>query len=100
MESPPETFAIQIAIGLILPVLASLLPFLANVRISAAEAMSNYSMSKGRFGGNPVDRLLSGANLWFTRNLSVRSILLSVRNTFRNKGRLTLTLITLTLSNT
>jgi putative ABC transport system permease protein len=35
--------------------------------------------------------------LWFTRNLSIRSILLSVRNTFRNKGRLTLTLITLTL---
>ena len=31
------------------------------------------------------------------RNLSIRSILLSVRNTFRNKGRLTLTLITLTL---
>ena len=97
MESPPETFAIQIAIGLILPVLASLLPFLANVRISAAEAMSNYSMGKGRFGGNPVDRLLSGTSLWFARNLSVRSILLSVRNTFRNKGRLTLTLITLTL---
>jgi putative ABC transport system permease protein len=31
------------------------------------------------------------------RKLSIRSILLSVRNTFRNKGRLTLTLITLTL---
>jgi putative ABC transport system permease protein len=41
--------------------------------------------------------LLSGSNLWFARKASIRSILLSVRNTFRNKGRLTLTLITLTL---
>jgi putative ABC transport system permease protein len=97
MEVPPQTFAIQIAIGLLLPVLASLIPFISSLRISAAEAMSVYTLTQGRFGYNPIDRLLSGANLWFTRNFSVRSILLSVRNTFRNKGRLTLTLITLTL---
>jgi putative ABC transport system permease protein len=97
MKSPPETFAIQIAIGLILPVLASLVPFITSLRISAAEAMSNYSMGRGRFGGYWIDRMLSGANFWFVRNFSVRSLLLSVRNTFRNKGRLTLTLITLTL---
>jgi putative ABC transport system permease protein len=97
MEVPPQTFLIQIAVGLLLPVLASLVPFLSSLRISAAEAMSVYSISRGRFGGNWIDRLLSGANLWFMRKLSVRSMLLSVRNTFRNKGRLTLTLITLTL---
>jgi len=97
MDVPPQTFLIQIAIGLILPVLASLVPFISSLRISAAEAMSVYSISRGRFGGNWIDRLLSGANLWFMRKLSIRSILLSVRNTFRNKGRLTLTLITLTL---
>jgi putative ABC transport system permease protein len=97
MEVPPQTFLIQVVIGLVLPVLASLVPFISSLRISAAEAMSVYTMSKGRFGKNWIDQLLSGANLWFTRNLAVRSILLSVRNTFRNKGRLTLTLITLTL---
>jgi putative ABC transport system permease protein len=97
MEVPPQTFLIQVAIGLILPVLASLVPFLSSLRISAAEAMSVYSISKGRFGRNWIDLLLSGSNLWFTRDFSIRSILLSVRNTFRNKGRLTLTLITLTL---
>jgi putative ABC transport system permease protein len=96
-ELPPQTFLIQIVIGLVLPVLASLVPFLSSLRISAAEAMSSYSIGKGRFGKNWIDQLLSGANLWFMRNLSIRSILLSVRNTFRNKGRLTLTLITLTL---
>jgi putative ABC transport system permease protein len=97
MEVPPQTFLIQIAIGLILPVLASLVPFISNLRISAAEAMSVYTMSKGRFGRNWIDLSLSGSNLWFVRKFSIRSILLSVRNTFRNKGRLTLTLITLTL---
>jgi len=98
MDVPLQTFLIQIAVGLLLPVLASLVPFLSSLRISAAEAMSVYSISKGRFGGNWIDRLLSGANLWFMRKLSVRSMLLSVRNTFRNKGRLTLTLISLTLA--
>jgi putative ABC transport system permease protein len=88
---------VQIAIGLILPVLASLIPFLSSLRMSAAEAMSSYTMGRGRFGKNWIDHLLSGANLWFTRKLSVRPVLLSLRNTFRNKGRLALTLITLTL---
>ncbi len=97
MEVLPQTFLIQIAIGLILPVLASLVPFISSLRISAAEAMSVYTMGKGRFGRNWIDQSLSGANLWFMRNFSIRSILLSIRNTFRNKGRLTLTLITLTL---
>ncbi len=97
MDVPPQTFLIQVAIGLILPVLASLVPFVASLRISAAEAMSSYTMGRGGFGKSGIDRLLSGANVWFARNFSVRSILLSVRNTFRNKGRLALTLITLTL---
>jgi putative ABC transport system permease protein len=81
--------------GLALPVLASssLRP---NLRISAL-SMSTYSTGKGRFGTSQLDRLLSGANLWFTRRAPIRSLLLSVRNTFRSKGRLALSLITLTL---
>jgi putative ABC transport system permease protein len=98
MEIPPQTILIQFVIGLVLPVLASLYPFLSSLRISAAEAMSTYTMGKGRFGKNWIDQLLSGSNLWFTRRLSIRPILLSVRNTFRSKGRLALTLTTLTLA--
>jgi putative ABC transport system permease protein len=98
MEIPPQTILIQIVIGLVLPVLASLYPFLSSLRISAAEAMSVYIMGKGRFGGNWIDQLLSGSNLWFTQKVAIRPVLLSIRNTFRSKGRLTLTLITLTLA--
>ena len=98
MEIPPQTILIQAVIGLVLPVLASLYPFLSNLRLSAAEALSAYTIGKGRFGRNWIDQMLSGSNLWFTRKLSIRSILLSVRNTFRSKGRLALTLTTLTLA--
>jgi len=97
MDVPPQTILVQLAIGLVLPVLASLIPFLSGLRISPAEAMSSYTMGRGRFGLSWFDRLISGANLWFTRGLPVRSLLLSLRNTFRSKGRLALTLITLTL---
>ncbi len=93
----PQAILLQLAIGLLLPVLASLVPFLTGLRISPAEAMSSYTMGRGRFGVSWFDRLLSGRNLWFTRGLPVRSLLLSLRNTFRSKGRLGLTLITLTL---
>ena len=98
MSIPYQTILVQIVIGLILPVLASLYPFLSSLGISPAEAMSSYSLGKGRFGKNWIDQMLSGSNLWFTRKLSIRPFLLSIRNTFRSKGRLTLTLITLTLA--
>jgi putative ABC transport system permease protein len=98
MQVPPQTYLTQTVIGLVLPVLASLWPFLSNLRVSAAEAMSGYIMGRGRFGRNWLDLLLSGSNLWFARSLSIRPLLLSIRNTFRSKGRLALTLITLTLA--
>ena len=98
IEIPLETILAQVAIGLVLPVIASLVPFLSSLRVSAAEAMSTHTIGKGRFGKNWIDQLLSGSSLWFTRKLSIRPLLLSIRNTFRSKGRLTLTLITLTLA--
>jgi putative ABC transport system permease protein len=98
MEIPRQTILIQSVIGLVLPVLASLWPFLSSLRISAAEAMNTYTMGKGRFGKNWIDQLLSGSNLWSTRKFPIRPLLLSIRNTFRSKGRLALTLITLTLA--
>lgn len=97
IETPPEALILQIAVGLIVPVLASLYPFLAGLRISAAEAMSSYELEKQHFGSSLIDRLMSGTVLWSLRRLLMRPWILSLRNTFRSKGRLALTLITLTL---
>jgi putative ABC transport system permease protein len=98
-DVPPEAISLQVTVGLMVPILASLYPFLSSLRVTAAEAMSaQHRLGKGRFGAGLVDRLLSGANLWFARRVLKRPILLSLRNTFRSKGRLLLTLTTLTLA--
>lgn len=92
-----DALIIQVVIGLVVPVIASLYPLLSNLRVSAADAMSNYDLgSNNRIG--LIDRLLSGTNLWFTRFLMMRPVLLSLRNTFRSKWRLMLTLVTLSLA--
>lgn len=97
LNIPSEAILLQVVVGLMVPILASLYPFIVNLRITAVEAMSTYRLGKGRFGTNVLDRALSGANLWFARRILQRPFLLSLRNIFRSKGRLTLTLITLTL---
>jgi putative ABC transport system permease protein len=98
LSTPAQVFVLQGALGLIVPVMASLYPFLTNLRISAAQAMSSFQGGQGFSRRNPIDRLLAGANLWFARRILRRPLLLSLRNTFRNKGRLLLTLLTLTLA--
>ena len=69
-----QAILLQIAIGLILPVIASIIPFLSGLRISPAEAMSSYTMGRGRFGKNWLDRLLSGRNLWLLRGAPLRPV--------------------------
>jgi len=98
LEPPASAFWLQAGVALVTPVMASLWPLLSSVRISAAEAMSAYSDGKKQTGRGWMTRLISGKNLWFARNAPVRSLLLSLRNTFRSRGRLVLTLVTLTLA--
>jgi putative ABC transport system permease protein len=90
-QIPPRVFAIEVAVGLVVPFLAALYPVVSAVRTTAARAMSDYGLSESAFGQGWLDRLLERV-----RGMS-RPMLLSLRNTFRRKGRLVLTLITLTL---
>jgi putative ABC transport system permease protein len=90
-QIPLRVFALEAAVGLLVPLLAALYPIVSAVRTSAREAMSDYGLSGGGFGRGLLDRLLERV-----RGLS-RPMMLSLRNTFRRKGRLLLTLITLTL---
>jgi putative ABC transport system permease protein len=87
----PHVLALQAAVGLGVPLLAALWPILSGVRITAREAMSAHGTGKAVFGKGMVDRVLEQV-----RGLS-RPTLLSLRNTFRRKGRLILTLSTLVL---
>jgi len=96
-EFTPSTLVIQSIIALALPIAASLPPFLSGLRISASEAMSQYSGSRRQFGAHWIGWIVSGSNMWLMRHFPLRPTLLSIRNMFRNRGRLLLTLITLTL---
>jgi len=89
---PPQVLALEIGIGLVVPLLAALYPISRGTRVTVREAISEYGLGRGTFGEGLIDRLLERV-----RGFS-RPMLISLRNTFRQKGRLTLTLTTLTLA--
>jgi putative ABC transport system permease protein len=91
-EIPPYVFALEITVGLTVPFLAALYPVIRGARITVQKAISNYGLGQGQFGTGWLDRWLRHVH---GRN---RPLLLTLRNTFRRRGRLILTLSALTLS--
>jgi len=69
------------------------------VRVTVREAISAYGLGKGHFGSTRFDRVLvTFQQAGWTRRWLTRPLLISLRNTFRRKGRLALTLATLILA--
>ncbi|MDM8527037.1 FtsX-like permease family protein [Anaerolineales bacterium HSG24] len=91
---PQETLLLQIGLGLIVPVLAATYPIVRGTQVTVQEAISGYGLGKGKFGTNLIDRLL--VNLY--AGFLARPTIISLRNTFRRKGRLMLTLLTLVMA--
>ncbi len=86
----PVSLAGQVLIGLAVPLVGALAPVLGGVRMTIREAITNYGVSSSN-GRGWLDRLVEAIHFL------PRPLLLSIRNTFRRKGRLTLTLSTMTL---
>jgi putative ABC transport system permease protein len=86
----PTALVIQLAIGLIMPIVAALVPVLSAARITPHRAISSYGLGAG-FGRHWLDRLIGRI-----RRLP-RPLALSLRNTFRRKARIALTMTTLVL---
>ena len=55
---PPRVFALQVAVGTLLPLAAAAVPILSGTKITIREAISSYGLGKGRFGRGPIDHLL------------------------------------------
>jgi putative ABC transport system permease protein len=89
--SPPTSvFALQFGIALIAPIVAALAPVWSGTRKTVREALSDYGLDASS-KPNKRDNL-------FSRFVPIsRPVMISLRNTFRRKGRLTLTMITLVL---
>lgn len=83
-----ESVALQAVLGLIVPQVAGAIPVSRGARVSIQKAMGGMRDA----GGGENDRLTRGLTRLFSRPTA-----LSMRNTFRNKKRLLLTLFTLSL---
>lgn len=91
--SPPSWVVFtELAVGLVVPLVAAAGPVRRGVRMSVVRALNATGMTDTHFGHGIVDRVLG-----IIRGLP-RPVALSLRNTFLRKGRLALTLSTLTLA--
>ena len=103
----PLALIIQAMVGLAVPLLAGLVPVLNGSRITVLRALSGESHQVEKrpdLGGPHRESTLERIQSRFTHALArhgihlPRPLLISLRNTFRRKGRLMLTLFTLTMS--
>jgi putative ABC transport system permease protein len=86
----PQVILLETAIAVLMPQIAALVPLWQGTHISVQEALSGIRQDRPRKRGW-LDRLIGKL-----RNISLPMVV-SLRNTFRRKGRLALTLVTLTL---
>ncbi|HWR43604.1 ABC transporter permease [Sporomusa sp.] len=97
LELPAKVVMLEAAAAIVVPILAAIWPVWRGTGITVREAVSDYGLgsvaAKGRLDvwiDSLLDRL---------KRLP-RPVLLSLRNTFRRKWRLALTLLTLTVAGT
>ena len=102
----PMALSIQIAVGLLVPLIAGLLPVLNGSRITVMRALSGglgEEEQRQAVGGEVRPSRFDQMQVRVMRILTLRGIhiprpfVISLRNTFRRKGRLALTLFTLTM---
>ena len=89
--TPAWVYLLVALIGLATPLLAAAFPIIRGSAISVAAALGDFGVSDRGFGGGVMDRALAG------RGGAARPVLLAVRNSFRRRGRLALTLVTLSV---
>ncbi len=89
---PWEILLLQVGLGLLMPPIVALFPILSGTRISVYDAIYQYGLISGEGKRGWIEKLL----------VRIRHIdppvMLSLRNTFRNKPRLAFTLVTLTIA--
>jgi len=101
----PLAFVIQIAVGLIVPLIAGLAPVLNGSRITVLRALSGdladdeVQVKDGEMRVSWFDwTMVKVTHLLALRGIHIpRPFVISLRNTFRRKSRLALTLFTLTM---
>lgn len=102
----PMAFAIQVAVGLLVPLVAGLAPVLSGSRITVLRALGgDLAGDENKPRANQEERipwfdymLIRASRILGARGIHIpRPFIISLRNTFRRRGRLILTLFTLTM---
>lgn len=86
---PPWVYLLVAVVGVITPLLAGAYPVWKGTRVPVRVAISDFGVSQNTFGTGALDRLLANVGG------SSRPLLMSLRNSFRRRARLALTLLTL-----
>ena len=86
----PVAVMVQVVMALAVPLLAAAVPVIGGARISPHACLSAYGLG-GRFGRGPLDRLVGRVRFL------PRPMVLSLRNAFRRKMRVALTLLAFVL---
>ncbi len=77
---------VLLVVGILIPLLVALNPILRTTRTTVRETLSDYGTNRESFGSRGLDG-------WLSRIRAVdNTLILSLRNTFRRRGRLILTL--------
>ena len=101
----PIAFVVQIAVGLFVPLIAGLVPVVNGSRITVLKALSGdlaedeIQFKDGKMRVSWFDwAMVKATRLLVARGIHIpRPFIISLRNTFRRKSRLALTLFTLTM---
>jgi putative ABC transport system permease protein len=88
-SSPVWVYLLVALAGLLVPLLAAAYPVWKGSSIPVRKALADFGVSQSDFGVNVFDRILAGIGGSF------RTLLLAIRNSFRRRMRLVLTLATL-----
>jgi putative ABC transport system permease protein len=86
---PAPVIWLQLLVGVLLPVVAASIPVVQGCRISVAQALRDVGIDAGRTGGRGMRLLLAAG--------PARPLLLSLRNAFRRRQRMVLTLMALSV---
>ncbi|MCA9920847.1 MAG: FtsX-like permease family protein [Anaerolineales bacterium] len=89
---PSTVVLMQVAVGLLVPLLAALWPVIQGVQITTHRALNNLGIQSGSAEQRLTDRLMAQLQRWLPVQ---RPLIISFRNTVRKKSRLILTLLTL-----
>ncbi len=92
VELTSQALLLQFGVGLLVPLIAAAPSILNGTKVPPARVLSEYGINEVWGGAGLLDRILR-----FFPNFT-RDLLLALRNPFRKRGRLILSLVTLTFS--